>query len=47
MPKKCKYGLTLAQCNEKWEPTCQGDDHNCELVTKRIKNIKRIYRSDF
>ena len=29
--QKCKYGLTLRQCNEKWEAPCDGDDHDCEL----------------
>jgi len=37
MEQKCKYNLTLKQCNEKWEPPCQGDNHNCELLKPNNK----------
>ncbi len=33
--RKCQYGLTLEQCNKKWEAPCQNDDHNCEFQIQK------------
>lgn len=31
MEQRCKYNVTLKECNDKWEAPCSGDDHRCEL----------------